>query len=222
MSVKKESEPITFERIKAAHAERADEIRARIGEFRRIRESADDLRLWEEMVFCFFTGGCSAKMGLRSVEAVRPLLLNGDQPELANALVGRHRYPNARAGYIVASRDFLQEHCGLRLREKLESFGDDLTRRDWLVKEKRIKGLGYKEASHYLRNIGYSGYAILDKHILRSLAELKIIDDPKPPNTRLKYLTVETHLKNLAARLKINFDELDLVLWSMKTGEILK
>jgi N-glycosylase/DNA lyase len=66
------------------------------------------------------------------------------------------------------------------------------------------------------------GYAILDKHVLRSLAELKIIDDPKPPNTRSKYLKVENRLKNLAERAEINFDELDLVLWSLKTGEILK
>jgi N-glycosylase/DNA lyase len=174
------------------------------------------------MVFCFFTGGCSARMGLRSVEAVRPLLMAGNHAELAAALVGRHRYPNARAGYIVASREFLEEHCGMRLREKLESFDDDFARRDWLVKEKGIKGLGYKEASHYLRNIGYRGYAILDKHILRSLAELEIIDDPLPPNTRTKYLMVEAELKKLAGAAKIDFDELDLVLWSMKTGEILK
>jgi N-glycosylase/DNA lyase len=220
--VKKEQTPLTIEKIKTAHAERREEIRARLAEFESIWKSESDERLWEEMVFCFFTGGCSARMGLRSVEAVRPILLSGNHAELSQALVGRHRYPNARAGYIVASREFLQEHCGLKLHKKLQSFDDDLERRDWLVKEKRIKGLGYKEASHFLRNIGLKGYAILDKHILRSLAELKIIDDPKPPNTRLKYLTVEEKLKKLAILTEIDFDELDLVLWSMKTGEILK
>ena len=220
--MKKEQEPLTIEKIKAAYAERHREIRTRLAEFEAIWENDSDERLWEEMVFCFFTGGCSARMGLRSIEAVRPLLLAGNYAELSEALRGKHRYPNARAGYIVASREFLQEHCGLRLREKLKSFDDDLARRDWLVKEKRIKGLGYKEASHFLRNIGLKGYAILDKHVLRSLAELKIIDDPKPPNTRLKYLTVEEKLKKLAILTEINFDELDLVLWSMKTGEILK
>jgi len=220
--VKKETEPLTIEKIKNAYKERREDIRARIAEFEEVWKSGTDERLWEEMVFCFFTGGCSAKMGLRSVEAVRPILLTGTHEELMNALVGRHRYPRARAGYIVASRDFLQEHCNLELRKKLESFADPLERRDWLVKEKRIKGLGYKEASHYLRNIGLKGYAILDKHILRSLAELKIIDDPKPPNTRLKYLTIEQKLQNLSKLTKIDFDELDLVLWSMKTGEILK
>ena len=220
--MKKEREPITIEKIKTAHQERRAEISEKLSDFSRVLEGGTDERFWEEMVFCFFTGGCSARMGLRSIEAIRHLLLAGNQAELADALRGAHRYPNARSKYIVASREFLEEHCGLRLREKLESFGDPFARRDWLVREKRIKGLGYKEASHFLRNIGYKGYAILDKHVLRSLAELEIIDDPKPPNTRLRYLTVEEKLKDLAALTKIDFDELDLVLWSMKTGEILK
>ena len=142
--------------------------------------------------------------------------------ELAKALSGVHRYPNARARYIVASRNFLREHCDLKLRKKLRSFDCRLARRDWLVKEKGIKGLGYKEASHYLRNIGFLGYAILDKHVLNCLAELKIIDEPKPPNTRSKYLMIEDKLKKLTEMTRIDFDELDLVLWSMKTGIILK
>ncbi len=220
--MKKENQPLTIEKIKTAYSERRDEVRTKLSEFEAVWQAENDERLWEEMVFCFFTGGCSARMGLRSIEAVRHLLLNGNQAELAHALRGKHRYPNARSGYIVASRDFLQEHCGLQLRRKLESFDNHLERRDWLVKEKRIKGLGYKEASHFLRNIGLKGYAILDKHILRSLAELEIIDDPKPPNTRAKYLMIEEKLKDLANLTEIDFDELDLVLWSLKTGEILK
>lgn len=220
--MKKESHPVTIEKVKETHSARGEDIRRRLAEFDAIWQHGSNEKLWEEMVFCFFTGGCSAKMGLRSVEAVRPFLLTGDHEELMNALVGVHRYPRARAGYIVASREFLQAHCELNLREKLESFQDDLERRDWLVKEKRIKGLGYKEASHYLRNIGFKGYAILDKHILRSLAELGYIGDPTPPSTRTKYLATEEKLKQLAEDLKIDFDELDLVLWSLKTGEILK
>ncbi len=220
--MKKETRPITVKAIKKAHAERIAEIRRRLAEFDDVWQNGNDLKLWEEMVFCFFTGGCSAKMGLNSIEAVRPLLMDGTHEELTQALLGKHRYPNARAGYIVASREFLQEHCRMRLRKKLLSFKDDLERRDWLVREKGIKGLGYKEASHYLRNIGFKGYAILDKHVLRCMAEIKIISDPKPPNSRSKYLSYEQHLKKFADQIKIDFDELDLVLWSMKTGEILK
>ncbi|QQS41327.1 MAG: N-glycosylase/DNA lyase [Acidobacteriota bacterium] len=214
--------PITIPLIKQAHRQRAEEIEERLEEFREVWRSGTDLRLWEEMVYCFFTGGCSAKMGLKSVEAVRTQLLDGSRESLTEALVGVHRYPRARAGYVVASREFLREHCGLRLRKKLESFSNPLERRDWLVKEKRIKGLGYKEASHYLRNIGFRGYAILDKHVLRCMHELGLIEAPKPPITRMRYLSVESTLKDFADQLKIDFDEMDLVLWSMRTGEILK
>jgi len=204
------------------HAERRPEIRRRLAEFEDVWKSEGDDRIWEEMVFCFFTGGCSARMGLRSVDAVRPFLLNGTQEELAVALTGVHRYPNARSRYIVFSREFLQGEYGMKLKMRLSSFADPLERRDWLVREKGIKGLGYKEASHFLRNIGLKGYAILDKHVLNCLFELKLIDDPKPPNTRTKYLRFESKLKELSNLTNIDFDEMDLVLWSMKTGEILK
>ena len=218
----REREPVTIENIVNAHRKRRTEIRRRLAEFTAVGRRGSDVNLWEEMVFCFFTGGCSARMGLNALEAVKPILLTGDQNELANALAGVHRYPNARAKYVVASREFLREHCDLRLRKKFRSFDCGFARRDWLVQEKGIKGLGYKEASHYLRNIGFKGYAILDKHVLNCLVELKIIDDPKPPNTRSRYLMVEDKLKQLTEMTQIDFDELDLVLWSMKTGVILK
>jgi N-glycosylase/DNA lyase len=220
--IQKTVTPVTIENIKEAHKLRLFEIQQKISEFREIWLFGNDERLWEEMVFCFFTGGCSAKMGLRSIEKVRHLLQNGKYEDLVDALSGTHRYPLARSKYIIASRSFLSEHCEMKLRDKLSAFENDLERRDWLVKVKGLKGLGYKEASHYLRNIGLSGYAILDKHVLRCLAELQLIDEPKPPSNRAKYLEIETILKKFAGEVEIDFDELDLVLWSMKTGEILK
>lgn len=218
----REQQPVTIERIRQTHAARGEEIRRRLAEFQDVWREASDERLWEELVFCIFTAGASARMGLRSVEAVRALLAEGTHEELAEALSRKHRYPNSRSGYIVVTRDYLREHCGMRLRERLESFDDPLARRDWLARERRIKGLGYKEASHYLRNIGFRGYAILDKHILRSLFELGVLDAPTPPTTRARYLVIEEALRRFAARLAIDFDELDLTLWSLKTGEILK
>jgi N-glycosylase/DNA lyase len=219
----KEKVPVTIENIKRNHRRRRKEIRAKLREFRSVWKDGNDERLWEEMVYCFFTGGCSAKMGMRSVEAVRHILLEGDFGQLSSALSGVHRFPFARSRYIVTSRDFLSSSgINMRLKQHLTKLKDPIDRRDWLVKEKRIKGLGYKEASHYLRNIGLSGYGILDKHVLNCMAELDVIEDPKPPSTRAKYLATEEKLRDFAALVEIDFDELDLVLWSMKTGEILK
>jgi N-glycosylase/DNA lyase len=211
-----------LEKIRAAHRERRREIRARLAEFEEVRRTATDARLWEELVFCIFTAGASARMGLGSIEAVRHLLSRGTHDELAAALQSRHRYPNSRSGYIVVTRAFLEADCRMRLRERLENFEDPFERRDWLARTREIKGLGYKESSHFLRNVGYRGYAILDKHILRSLAEVGVLDSPRPPSTRARYLSTEERLRRFADDLGLDFDELDLVLWSMKTGEILK
>jgi len=152
------------------------------------------------------------------------LLAQGGRREMTRALrkAGAHRFPVERPGYIVVTRDYLREHCNLELRRKLESFRNPIERRDWLAQEKRIKGLGYKESSHFLRNIGIRGYAILDKHVMSCLHDLQIVENAKPPATRARYLEVEEKLKLVARDLKIDFDELDLVLWSMKTGEVLK
>jgi N-glycosylase/DNA lyase len=220
--VRQEREPVTVERIRAAHRARRDEIRQRLAEFEEVWRSATDERLWEEMVYCIFTAGASARMGLGAVGAVRHLLARGTQTELAAALTGRHRYPNSRSGYIIVTREYLAGDCGMRLRERLEGFADPFERRDWLARERGVKGLGYKESSHFLRNVGLRGYAILDKHILRCLAEVGVIDSPVPPATRARYLATEGRLRDFARDVSIDFDELDLVLWSMKTGEILK
>ena len=217
-------DPVTVERLRAEYAQRRKEIRARLREFRRVWQTASDSRLWEEMVYCIFTAGASAKMGLRSVDALRPLLKTGAQAEMTKALVaaGAHRFPNARPGYVIVTRNYLEESFSMQLRRRLDSFRDPMERRDWLAREPRIKGLGYKESSHFLRNIGFKGYGILDKHIVRCLCELKVIDSPKPPTSRGRYLETEDRMRRFAADTGIDFDELDLLLWSTKTGEILK
>jgi len=212
-----------IDEMQKSYREKQRAIRLRLGEFAEVGRSGDDVRLFEELSYCIFTAGASARMGLNSVDRIRRHLLKAGHTRLENLLVGAHRYPRARSGYIVHTRNYLKCECNLRLSEKLASFGRDAeARRDFFARNPGIKGIGYKEASHYLRNIGYRGYAILDKHILRTLHDCGVIDSPNPPATKKKYLAVEEQMRNFAAETRINFDELDLLLWSNKTGEILK
>lgn len=222
--MRRNHQAVAIEDVRATHKMRKKEIRARLDQFRKIWREGSDAQLWEELVFCIFTAGASARMGFRAVDAVRPLLLDGDREEMTLALknAGAHRFPVERPGYIVVTRSYLREHCDMALRKKLHSFSDPIARRDWLAQEKQIKGLGYKEASHFLRNIGLGGYAILDKHVMSCLTDLKVVDTPKPPATRARYLEMEERLKVFARKVRIDFDELDLVLWSMRSGEVLK
>jgi len=208
--------------LKQVYIQKKGSIRARLNDFKKILSDADDNRIFEELAFCICTAGASAKMGLESVEAMRDILPNGSLKKLRTRLAGVHRYPNARPAYIIHTREYLKSEHNFKIKDLLKSFQDPLERRDFFAKNKNIKGIGYKESSHFLRNIGFSGYAILDKHILNTLYELKIIKSPKPPTTRDKYLETEDKLKEFADNIGIHIDELDLLLWSEKTGEILK
>jgi N-glycosylase/DNA lyase len=222
--VQRNQEPVTVERVVATHRARRREIKKKLSEFDEVWRTGTDARLWEELAFCIFTAGASARMGLNSVNAVRSLLLEGEPEEMTLALkeAGAHRFPVARPRYIVTTRAYFRANFDMALRKRLRSFSDPFERRDWLAQEKQIKGLGYKEASHFLRNIGVKGHAILDKHVMKCLAEVGVLDSSKPPSNRKRYLEVEQQLLQFSKDIKVNCDELDLVLWSMKTGEILK
>ena len=222
--MQRNQEPVTVERVVATHRRRRKEIRKRLGEFEEVWRKGSEARLWEELAYCIFTAGASARMGLDSVDAVRTLLLDGEAEAMAAALkqAGAHRFPVARPRYIIVTRNYFRANFGMALRKRLRSFRDPFERRDWLAQEKQVKGLGYKESSHFLRNIGVKGHAILDKHVMRCLTEVGVVDSAKPPQTRRKYLEVEQELIRFAKDIRVDFDELDLVLWSMKTGEILK
>ena len=215
-------DPLDLEQLKRIHIDKRREIRDRLRDFARVGRTGSQERLFEELTFCIFTAGASARMGLRSVESVRPVLMGGSVRDIQRALVGRHRFPNNRGAYVFETREYLREHCGLQLHGKLRSFKIADERRDFLAANRNVRGIGYKEASHFLRNIGYRGYAILDKHLLSRLSEFKVIESPKPPSTKRGYLAIEEKLKLFAASIGIDFDELDLLLWYTKTGEILK
>jgi N-glycosylase/DNA lyase len=82
--------------------------------------------------------------------------------------------------------------------------------------------MGMKEASHVLRNIGYRGIAIIDRHILTHMVQCGIIADDTVPSSQKKYLEIEAKWLHFASDIRIDPDELDLVFWSLQTGEILK
>ena len=194
----------------------------RLAEFRSVYEKGDRV-IFEELCFCILTAGSSAKMGLRTVEALRDLLRRGSLTELQQrAQKHRVRFWRLRPSYIVHTREYLKDACNLRLKSLIESFDCPQARRDFFAQNKGIKGLGYKEASHFLRNIGFPGYAILDKHILNSLREMGVISEHMRPTSRAGYLAIEKRLERFAKKLSIDMDHLDLLLWSRKTGEILK
>lgn len=97
---------------------------------------------------------------------------------------------------------------------------DALQVRKFLVKN--YKGIGYKVASHFLRNVGYKDIAIIDRHILRFLYENKYIKSIPKNITHEIYLKLENILRKIARDYDISLAELDLYIWYDRTGMVLK
>ena len=107
------------------------------------------------------------------------------------------------------------------LRSILGKINDGYQAREWLVRN--VKGIGYKEAGHFMRNIGFDqDLAILDRHILRNLKKLRVIDGVPDTLTKRQYLATEGKMKEFSEAVGIPMSHLDFVLWYKETGEILK
>ena len=188
-------------------------VDTRIKEFKEIdrRSSAE---IFKELCFCILTANFNAEKCIKIQKEIGDGFLTLSEEELAKRLTELgHRYPNARTRYILDSgkyKEFLKEFIH-------SSDGKEL--REWLVKN--IKGLGCKEASHFLRNIGFDDFAIIDFHIVDILVRHNLIKRPKVL-TKKKYLKIERVLKEIAGRLDLSLAELDLYLWYIETGKILK
>ena len=199
---------------------RKPRIQSRLNEFSQIINSPNE-KIFEELCFCILTANSSAKSGLRAIESIRPVLLKGSREDIAQKLkVSNYRFPNKRAEYIFNTRELLKSTINFNIKEKILSFNNKDSLRDYLVQN--VKGFGYKETSHFLRNIGLKGYCILDKHIINTLCEFGVIETSKTPKNKKQYLELESKMIDFSKSLKIDLDELDLLLWSRKTGEILK
>jgi N-glycosylase/DNA lyase len=188
-------------------------ISEKIKEFEEAGKQKED-RVFSELCFCLLTANFQAEKCIRIQQESGRDFLHLPEKELAQKLKqAGHRFWPQRANRIVEARDCKTELCSLVMKT------DGKEMRDWLVKN--IKGLGMKESSHFLRNIGYKDVAIIDFHILDLLAEEKLIEKPKTITPK-KYLEIEKTLRKLSEKVNLNLAELDLFLWYIETGKILK
>jgi len=189
-------------------------VDTRLREFKEIGNGSSD-NIFEELCFCILTANFNAERSMKIQRQIGDGFLSFSKPDLAKKLreLG-HRFPNTRAKYIVDARKHKNS-----LKDIVKTFNDDNELREWLVKN--VRGIGYKEASHFLRNIGYTSFAIIDFHIVDVLTKHNIIKKPKVL-TKRKYLEIEDLLREIAGKSNVNLAELDLYLWYMETGKILK
>ncbi len=189
-----------------------DIVERRMREFEEMREESNE-RIFEEMAFCILTANSSASMGIKAQKEIGTGFVYLPQEKLQEKLrkIG-YRFWKIRARYIVEARRLIPY-----IKEILKM--DEFKAREYLVRN--VKGLGCKESSHFLRNTGAKALAIIDRHVLQILHSYGIIEMPKYLNCRI-YIEIEEKEREIANRVNMNLGELDLYLWYMKTGKILK
>lgn len=189
-------------------------INKRMNEFSYFRDASDE-EVFLELCFCFMTANFQAAKSWEIQKDLGSLFWELNEKELQQELKKRgHRFWPQRGTSIFEAR-WLKD-C---VNKELKKHENELKMRNWIVEN--LKGLGMKEASHFLRNIGYNNVAIIDKHILNILAAENLIERPKTLTPK-KYIEIENILRELGKNTKLSLGELDLYLWSEQTGKVLK
>ncbi len=189
-------------------------VDARIREMKKICKMPSH-EIFKELCFCILTANFSAERSVKIQQEINDGFLNLARLKLAEKLRALgYRFPNTRACYIDEARRHLDS-----LKNLIESCKDQREMREWLVNN--VKGFGYKEASHFLRNIGFNDLAIIDFHIIELLVRYGLVQKTKSMN-KSRYLEIEKLLSRIAEETNLSLAELDLYLWYIETGKILK
>jgi N-glycosylase/DNA lyase len=212
--MKKKPDKITPQELKSLHHEQRNAIRKRLTEFSQVPRT----EYFYELLYCLLTPQSSA---VNADKAVRVLRTNNiffediDPEPLLHQKEYYIRFHKTKAKHISAMKKqfpVIEHH--------LSNGSTGVEIREWLVSN--VQGLGWKESSHFLRNIGYRNLAILDRHILRNLVRTGALRFLPKTLTTQKYLSIEKKFRTFSDSVGIPMDELDLLFWSMETGEILK
>ncbi len=216
------SEPDLEAEIRAIRTSIQGEIQSRLQEFDSVLKTGDEESIFAELVFCILTPQSKAKSCGAAVERLldKGLLLTGTEDQVLMELQGV-RFKYKKAGYVIEARNRFLIDGKISIKSRISRFSDACDAREWLVRD--VKGIGYKEASHFLRNIGLGAdLAILDRHILKNLRSFQVIEEVPASLPRQRYLEIEEGMKELSERVGILMSHLDLVLWYKETGEVFK
>lgn len=205
------------------YSEKKYDILKKLDEFKKLWEKSTDEDIFRELSFCLLTPQSKAKSCWKAICILnnKGLLLNGKCSEIRLVLQKLVRFHNKKADYLFEAREFFKKDGKLKIKEILAGFSSPFESRQWLVKN--LKGIGYKEAGHFLRNIGFGeNIAILDRHILRNLYSLGVINEVPASLSSKKYIEIEQKMKKYSESVGIPLAHLDLLLWYKETGEIFK
>jgi len=221
-------------------------IQRRLESFKAVYQESEE-RIFAELCFCICTPQSSAITCWRRIQdlSCSRILFEGDKREIASSLRGV-RFKEKKAKFIVEARRYFSTDKRIEVRDKLAQMVKQSRERQSRTTHidktgykknlhaneaanlreiiaQRIRGLGMKEASHFLRNLGMGGeLAILDRHILKNLTRYGVIKEIPKTLSKNAYLRIEQKMHGFSREIGIPMGELDLLLWAKETGKIFK
>lgn len=208
-----------IEKLRILYENLRNQIEQKLQEFISIKDGSD-IEILKEFIFCTLTPQSKAKVCWRAVEDIfeNGVYLKPGEEEIKKFLKGV-RFPNNKAKFVTYNLQKIKEG-DFNLKKLVKDSTPSKEKRMLLVKN--FKGMGMKEASHFLRNTGHFDLAILDRHILSNLLKMGVIHSlPKTLNAKL-YLEIEEKMKEFSKNIGIPFAHLDMLLWAKEAGEVFK
>jgi len=191
----------------------------------------DEEDLWHELASCILGSVVSFEQAtlsfqlLYSAGLLRVPRHAGDlelfETSIANALAGRvvasqlstnrcFPFPFLRARQLRQTAEVVYFGCG-GLRQLLPCDVDPYFARAELV---RIGcGVGPKQASLFLRNVGFENLAVLDRHVLQFMTVRGLVAAQIPVRTLAQYERAEREFVRYAEGIGIPVAQLDLAVW---------
>ncbi len=199
-----------MEELLSLYEKKSQEIKSRLNQFKNLAEEEQ----FKEFMFCLLTPQSNAQRCWSAVEEISKLS-NLNEESIYNILKSRTRFHKTKTKRIINAKDNF-----IKIKQNLSN-KNIKELRNYLAEN--VNGYGLKEAGHFLRNIGLSNnqIAILDRHILRNLKNLNVIQEDKIKNQK-HYYKLENAFLEFANKINIPADELDLLWWGKENGEIFK
>lgn len=190
--------------------------------------------LWRELVACILGSRVRYDVAYSAIERMEEANLFSARQTMANSSLyeesvfnalmntnesdnnpgGKNRYPFPwlRAGQVSKAAQTLYSRGGT-IKSLLEKAQDEREARRHLAKN--IAGLGPKQASLFLRNIGYAEQvAVLDVHVLTYMDWVGLIPSPvKTVRTMRQYEMLEDTFIEYSDLFGFPPDRLDVAVW---------
>lgn len=187
-----------------------------------------ETRLWTELASCVLSSQvpyATAQAAAVRVEASGLLMdaslsANLLEASLADLLrlplevdngLRRYRFPDSRARQLAATAIEVRRHAD-GLGDLLAGFDEIESARGWFIAH--ASGLGPKQASMFLRNVGASyDLAVLDRHVINYMMIVGLTADPTPVRRLADYRRDEIILRDHAAGVGLPVGFLDWAVW---------